>query len=299
LGVLGDARAVETLSQMLADDTDRYVRTAAASALGAIGDSRAVPALIRTLVHHTDENLRSAAASALGSLADPRSATTLIALLESRHSKVAEKPRYDRSGKYRLHDELLCKAAQALGQLNDRRAIKPLLSLLESPSHWVRRQGALALTDVAKRNPLLLKATWQQVCGLVTGPHTDERQHEDGRYHSDKPASDDYKGFGRSSDCHVDSAHWDDISRHTDERSHQDMGIGLPFPEAPRGFSQGDASVLEERTKRAFVVICPACGKRLKVPRQMAGRGGRCPGCSAEIQIPPQPDTESDVKPDF
>ena len=38
-----------------------------------------------------------------------------------------------------------------------------------------------------------------------------------------------------------------------------------------------------------MIVICPGCGKKLKVPDGAAGKKARCPGCSKVVTVPGEP----------
>ena len=83
------------------------------------------------------------------------------------------------------------------------------------------------------------------------------------------------------------------------DTGHTDRGIGLDFPVPPPSFKQAQAPDADQHTQERIVLHCQSCGKRIHTPIRLAGRAARCPACSAAIQIPDQPDTENNVKPDF
>ena len=83
------------------------------------------------------------------------------------------------------------------------------------------------------------------------------------------------------------------------EDVHTDHGIGLDFPDPPASFKQAEAPDANQHTQKRIVLHCQSCGKRIHAPIRLAGRAARCPACSAAIQIPDQPGTGTDIKPDF
>jgi endogenous inhibitor of DNA gyrase (YacG/DUF329 family) len=46
-------------------------------------------------------------------------------------------------------------------------------------------------------------------------------------------------------------------------------------------------------------LACPNCGKRLKAPRNLAGRTVKCPSCKKEFRISDQSQASGDPKLDF
>ena len=290
LGQLGDRRAVEPLVRALAD-RDNYVRRAAAEALGRLADPRAVERLVRALADG-DNDVRCAAAEALAALGEPKWAQWVKGEGDDFRRLGASK---DREAVEPLvwaladgDNDVRRAAAKALaalgepkwaqwikgegddfrrlGELGDARTLKPLVKALRDENWDVRRAAARALVGISGTNPDSLKPHWREVAQLVREPHTDS--------HTD-------------SDCQLG---------HSDRK---DRGIGLDFPEPPARFAEGAVSDVEKQREETFVLVCPGCGKKLKAPRRLAGRPSCCPACGTAIQIPADPDTGSDVKPDF
>jgi HEAT repeat protein len=117
LGKIGDARAVEPLSQILSYEEvssgkqpreQEKTRQNAAIALGRIGDTRAVEPLIQALGDPKSE-VRLSAVRALGEIGDTRAVESLIQALGDPKSEV------------RLS------AVRALGKIGDARAVGPLI----------------------------------------------------------------------------------------------------------------------------------------------------------------------------
>ncbi len=129
LGRLGDARAVEPLSEVAVNDSVAAVREHACTALGELGDPRARQALARVMRSDPSARVREHAAEALGRLGDAASELPLAAAaLEDPDPRVREH------------------AASALGQLGDRRARDPLIEVMRTDSDAsVREHGAVAL----------------------------------------------------------------------------------------------------------------------------------------------------------
>jgi HEAT repeat protein len=133
LGILGDARAVLPLLEILAEKADTWrltllneedesLRAAAARALGKIGDARALPGLIAAL-KKAAFGLRRAAAEALRAIGDARAVPALLGALKDRDAAVREE------------------AAAALALLitrKDAAAVPALLAALKDESRRVR-----------------------------------------------------------------------------------------------------------------------------------------------------------------
>ena len=130
LGKLGDARAVERLTALLAD-TMPTVRIEAARALGRLGDARAVDALV-ALLKDTDDGAQAMAAWALVKMGPKRAVAPLIDALKSNQQ----------SWKGRAA------VAWALAQLQDPRAVEPLIDAMSpandaggrnvsTPTRWI------------------------------------------------------------------------------------------------------------------------------------------------------------------
>ena len=159
LGEIKDARAVESLIQVLKDsdsdvlgeavsalekigiasvvpliralkDMDSQVRKLATVALGEIRDTRAVEPLIQVLSDN-DSNVRGGAADALSKIRDIRAVEPLIQFLKDNDSNVR------------------CKAAMALGKIGDAKASEPLIrALLYDTDSEVRKNAAMALGEI-------------------------------------------------------------------------------------------------------------------------------------------------------
>ncbi|HUT89395.1 MAG TPA: HEAT repeat domain-containing protein, partial [Thermoguttaceae bacterium] len=291
LGASKDREAVEPLVWILADVRRWRDRRAAAKALGQLGDPRAVERLVRALADG-DNDVRCAAAEALAALGEPKWAQWVKGEGDDFRRLGASK---DREAVEPLvwaladgDNDVRRAAAKALaalgepkwaqwikgegddfrrlGELGDARTLKPLVKALRDENWDVRRAAARALVGISGTNPDSLKPHWREVAQLVREPHTDS--------HTD-------------SDCQLG---------HSDRK---DRGIGLDFPEPPARFAEGAVSDVEKQREETFVLVCPGCGKKLKAPRRLAGRPSCCPACGTAIQIPADPDTGSDVKPDF
>lgn len=159
LGEIKDARAVESLIQVLTDsdvdvlgdavsalekigiasvepliqalkDRDSQIRKLAVVALGEIRDTRAVEPLIQVL-SDDDSNVRGEAADALSKIRDTKAVEPLIRVLRDNDSNVR------------------CKAALALGEIRDAKASKPLIhALLNDKDSEVRKNAAMALGEI-------------------------------------------------------------------------------------------------------------------------------------------------------
>jgi HEAT repeat protein len=159
LGEIKDARAVESLIQVLTDsdvdvlgdavsalekigiasvkpliralkDKDSQIRKLAVEALGEIRDTRAVEPLIQVLSDN-DSIVRGEAADALSKISDIRAVEPLIQVLSDNDSNVR------------------CKAALALGEIRDAKASKPLIhALLHDKNSEVRKNAAMALGKI-------------------------------------------------------------------------------------------------------------------------------------------------------
>ena len=159
LGEIKDARAVESLIQVLTDsdvdvlgdavsalekigiasvkpliralkDKDSQIRKLAVEALGEIRDTRAVEPLIQVLSDN-DSIVRGEAADALSKISDIRAVEPLIQVLSDNDSNVR------------------CKAALALGEIRHAKASKPLIhALLHDKNSEVRKNAAMALGKI-------------------------------------------------------------------------------------------------------------------------------------------------------
>lgn len=125
LGEIGDARAVDPLTERVADKAES-VRWAAAKALREIKDRRAIGPLIEKLGDE-DGDVRFPAAYALGGFGDARAVGALIESLA------------DGWGYVRMA------AAGSLGEIKDARAVDPLIESLAEEDLLVRLEAALAL----------------------------------------------------------------------------------------------------------------------------------------------------------
>lgn len=84
VGVAGNARAVELLTDRLQTSDSFKVRAQAAVLLGRLGDKKCVPVLVKALVYDEHFVVRAAAATALGTLGDERGVEPLfVAAAES------------------------------------------------------------------------------------------------------------------------------------------------------------------------------------------------------------------------
>jgi HEAT repeat protein len=142
LGKIGDARAVEPLSDTLKDKRFNKaiesirVRRSAVEALGQIGDARAIEPLSDVLREGDSD-----AARALGQIGDARAVEPLIDALSYR----PESPGSE-FGAVAVREN----AAKALGQIGDARAVEPLSNALKNDceSSSVRKYVAEALGQI-------------------------------------------------------------------------------------------------------------------------------------------------------
>lgn len=130
LGKSADERNVGPLSEVLRNDRDFLVRSAAADALGALRSKQGVAPLIAAL-RDSNAEVRTSAALALARLNDPSAASALRPLLKDAEALV-------RSA-----------AAQALGKINAADALPELTALLSDPEPEVRTGAAEALGALA------------------------------------------------------------------------------------------------------------------------------------------------------
>lgn len=129
LGIIGDAKAVEALIEVLADRYENEgVRWEAAKALGNI--SEAVEPLIGLLKKTEEAKIRSYAAKALGNIRDRKAVEPLITALKDENDRVR------------------VRAVEALGDIGDRRAIKPLEEALGDEYESVRVSAREALVKI-------------------------------------------------------------------------------------------------------------------------------------------------------
>jgi HEAT repeat protein len=170
LGQVGEARVVEPLMAVLADESP-MVTIAAVSSLGQLADKRATPALV-AILHDGSPQERMAVARALGQLADERAVEPLIKSLSDQHPKARRRAalvlgKLGSSAAVEPLIELLTDhdsqirmaGAKALGQLDSRQAVKPLISLLSDAMHRVRSAAAKGLGNLGDRRatePLVL-----------------------------------------------------------------------------------------------------------------------------------------------
>ncbi len=136
LGKLADARAVDSLIEILRYDADRDVRLKAAWALGQIDDPRAIDPLSYASVKDADSYVRGEAYDALqkvtvgGNTVDSRSVDPIIGALKDE----------DQSVRYR--------AAEALGQIKNATAVDALIEALNDADRDVRLEAAWALGQI-------------------------------------------------------------------------------------------------------------------------------------------------------
>lgn len=89
LGEIGDPRAVEWLSEMLADHPEPIVREAAVAALGAIGDERSLPQILEAAAGGKPQ-IRRRAVVALTAFDGPEVEQALLAARMDRNPMVRE-----------------------------------------------------------------------------------------------------------------------------------------------------------------------------------------------------------------
>lgn len=130
LGRSADERNVGPLSEVLRNDRDFLVRSAAADALGSLRSKQGVAPLIAAL-RDSNAEVRTSSALALARLNDPSAVSALRPLLKDAEALV-------RSA-----------AAQALGKLNAGDALPELTALLADPEPEVRTGAAEALGALA------------------------------------------------------------------------------------------------------------------------------------------------------
>jgi len=153
LGVIGDARAVESLIVVL-KDKDAWVRRVAAEVLGKIG-TPAVEPLIAALKDE-DVHVREAATVALGKIGDSRAVEPLITALKDK----------DPMGR--------AEAANTLGEIGDARAVEPLVAMLKD-EHMPAAASALDKLgwkpgkDDASIAYFIIKQNWEE-CVRIGAP---------------------------------------------------------------------------------------------------------------------------------
>lgn len=118
LGRTGDKRIVESLIEMLMEET-LTLRSAAAESLGWIGDKRAVAPLL-LFTKDRSHTLREVTVEALGRLGDQRAVEPLIEALEDENEWVRRA------------------AAVGLGDLGDKQAYEPLARAMRDPVEMVQ-----------------------------------------------------------------------------------------------------------------------------------------------------------------
>jgi arylsulfatase A-like enzyme/HEAT repeat protein len=164
LGHLADRRAAASLLAASEDERAPRVAAEAAIALGRMYDSRA-RRVLRRLVRAEDSEIRVRAAVSLGRLRDPEAVPALIDTLW------IDGPEYER------HE-----AIRWLGRLRDRRALEPLIDLL--PELRTRFLVVVAIGEIGDRRAyerLAHVLTWDrhanvrdatvQALGLLGDPH--------------------------------------------------------------------------------------------------------------------------------
>lgn len=167
LGGVEDARAIDPLTSLLSDKSERpVVKGNAALALALIGAPSAVDPLI-SLLKDKDQRVRAAAASALGRLHDPRAVRPLIATLGDENARVRQAVT---GGLASLGGPLVLDplvraledpdrqvrevAAAALGRTQDPRAVEPLLAALNDSYVNVQINAARALGSLQEPRAL-------------------------------------------------------------------------------------------------------------------------------------------------
>ena len=140
LGGLGDASAVEVLSQQLQQRREE-VRQAAVHALGQIGDLKAVPTLLSALKGDKKKRVRAEAATALGLLRAKEAVIPLIQALDP----TKEGKRWVRRN-----------AAEALGLIGDLQAKEPLMDALNDKESVVRVAAMFGLYRLGNTASLTL-----------------------------------------------------------------------------------------------------------------------------------------------
>ncbi len=132
LGLIGDGRAVERLTEVLSSDPDPQVRGEAATALGLIGEVSALRPLIVTMGDR-DEDARKRAVEAVVRFGSMATEPVMVALEhgKSKQEKVA--------------------AITALGAIGDPRAIPILIDHLRSSYYLVRMATVSALSQYGDR----------------------------------------------------------------------------------------------------------------------------------------------------
>jgi len=157
LYMVGDARAVEPLIEILISDGDTIVRVDSALALGEIGDPRAIDPLIEILNTDEEERVRKYAAGALSEFDDPRVCDALIKAFDNESSDYVKGfivRDLGHLGDLRAVDFLInilngdggdrrASAAQSLGEIGDPKAIDPLLDVVQNDPYQYARKYAV------------------------------------------------------------------------------------------------------------------------------------------------------------
>ncbi len=160
LGKLGDARAVDSLIEVLRNEETWDVRQMAAWALGQIDDPRVVDPLSYASVKDADSNVREEAYNALqkstvgGNKVDARSVDPIIEALKDEDQGVRKR------------------AAEALGKLKNATAVDSLIEVLRNEETWdVREMAAWALGEIGDARAIdpLNYASMKDAHGNVRG----------------------------------------------------------------------------------------------------------------------------------
>jgi HEAT repeat protein len=170
LGMIGDARAVPLLSELVHESR---LTAGAAYALSQIGDSRGIPALSEELQTVRGQS-RGSVAEALAKLGDPRGVAALVAILRDlttntyfRESAAVSLGRLKAmSAKAALiealHDpaiEVRIGAAEGLGELGDASAIPALTEALKDATQTRTHWQPITLHDAAEAALAQIRAT--------------------------------------------------------------------------------------------------------------------------------------------
>jgi len=146
LGFHGKTRSAPLLKQVVSDgDATLGRRVYAVLAIGLLRDPENTPFIREVLDEEWEPNIRTAAALAAGLIADPRSVEALGRIMLGIHP--LRSPETARLGDVRIRIGLRCAAARALGEILTPRCYDYLVQALESGSPQVQTAAAMVLAS--------------------------------------------------------------------------------------------------------------------------------------------------------
>lgn len=295
LGATKDERLLEPLVNALRGSY-LGISTAAAKALGMLGDARAIPALNEILAKSDCAPLVAAAGDSVKRLGGTISIDVqkYLEMLTGKERTTAAKV-LSAAGDTRW--ERLVKGDEGdfarLGRTGDARLFKGLLDAFKGEVEHtgkgyfaIRKAVAAGLVEYAAACATAFPKELIEYRSAIARQHTDS--------HTDYDT-------GAQSDCTHVYKHADNggigLAFPNDKAIQQN-----PNPQSSAAVPpvQGGVASPEQRDD-AFLMKCPnpSCAKEIRVPREYAGQEGECPHCGKALSIPAQTAMEEGQSSDF